>query len=219
MAFDTYADLQTTIATWLRRSDMAAVIPDLIALAEASMQRELETAMQRLEQTLTIGSEFIDQPTGYKHNLGFRLTSSVCNEILEWSPDEMSAAKATPAILQNYPQRFSNIGGQFEFWPIPNGSYTAKMTFQAGFTPLSSVNPSNWILAGHPDAYLYGALSLGSGFAKNFDNASVWKSEFDRVIGEIQYALRTSVNRKLRVDPGIRQRSIDRTFNYLTGGF
>jgi hypothetical protein len=213
----TYSDLQAAIARWLRRSDLSDVIPDLIGLAESSMQRQLETVFQRTEQVLNITGEFAAKPAGYKTSIAMRLTSGVCTPILEWSPGEMSDAKAIPAVLSSYPRRFSSIGTQFEFYPVPDGPYTAEIVFDTGFTPLSDDNPTNWILADHSDAYLYGALSLGSAFAKNFENAGTWKDEFTRVIGEIQYALRPSKSRKLRADPALLRRGRAGAFNYLTG--
>jgi hypothetical protein len=37
MALSTYSDLQTAVATWLHRSDLTAIIPDLITLAETHL--------------------------------------------------------------------------------------------------------------------------------------------------------------------------------------
>ena len=51
MAIATYTDLQTSIANFLARSDLTAQIPDFIALAEASMSRELETRSQEKRAT------------------------------------------------------------------------------------------------------------------------------------------------------------------------
>ena len=49
MALDTYTNLKTSIADWLNRSDLTAVIPDFITLAEAQMNRDLNelTALQK----------------------------------------------------------------------------------------------------------------------------------------------------------------------------
>jgi hypothetical protein len=218
MALGTYSDLKASIATWLRRSDMTAVIPDLITLAERTMNRELKTSFQLVEAPFTIDAEFVDKPAGFMQMRALRLTQvGVVGPLDEWTVEQMSAAKATPAVLVSYPRRWSAIGSQFEFWPVPAGSYSAVITYQQGFTPLSDANPSNWILADHPDAYLYGSLTAGSAYAKNFDNAEVWKGEFTRVMDEIQQALRSSYDRKLRVDPALQRRPRDRTFNYLTG--
>ena len=37
----TYTGLQASIASWLHRSDLTAIIPDLIVLAEARLARDL----------------------------------------------------------------------------------------------------------------------------------------------------------------------------------
>ena len=37
MALSTYTDLQASVANWLHRSDLTAVIPDLVGLAEGRL--------------------------------------------------------------------------------------------------------------------------------------------------------------------------------------
>ena len=65
MAIATYTDLQTSIANFLARSDLTAQIPDFIALAEASMSRELETRSQekRVTANTVSGNEYLALPT------------------------------------------------------------------------------------------------------------------------------------------------------------
>lgn len=203
MSLASYSDLKAAVARWLRRSDLSDVIPDLIVLAEATMNRELRTALQLVRQPFTITAELVTKPTGFRMMRALRLTDFPSTEVLEWTPEEMARNKAKPTQVQGFPRRYSAVGSQLEFWPYPDKQYQALITFQAGFTPLSDAHPVNWILADHPDAYLYGALSEGSAFAKNFDSASAWKDEFERVIGEIQHALVTTYDRKLRCDPAI----------------
>ena len=54
MAITTYATLQTAIANFLARSDLTAQIPDFITMAEARMNRELETRAQEKRSTATL---------------------------------------------------------------------------------------------------------------------------------------------------------------------
>ena len=53
MAITTYSELQTAIDNWLARTDLAGRSPEFIALAEARMNRELETRSQ--EKRVKIG--------------------------------------------------------------------------------------------------------------------------------------------------------------------
>ena len=41
MALDSYAGLKAAVGDWLNRADLAAVIPDFIAMAEAQLSRRL----------------------------------------------------------------------------------------------------------------------------------------------------------------------------------
>ena len=51
MALDNYTNLKASIADWLARADMTAVIPDLITLAEGQMHRRF---VGRVRQGLPI---------------------------------------------------------------------------------------------------------------------------------------------------------------------
>ena len=46
MAISTYAELKTSIANWLDRSDLTDVIPDFIALAETRHKRDFRRSCQ-----------------------------------------------------------------------------------------------------------------------------------------------------------------------------
>jgi hypothetical protein len=107
------------------------------------------------------------------------------------------------------------IGAQIEFWPIPDRAYDAVIELQTGIAPLSDDNPSNWILDNHPDAYLFGALAAGAAYAKNDERAAAYQAQFERVLGDIQEALRTSYDRLLRVDASLQPAG--HAFNVMTG--
>ena len=51
MAITTYAELQTALDNWLARTDLQSRTPEFITLAEARMNRELETRSQEKRAT------------------------------------------------------------------------------------------------------------------------------------------------------------------------
>jgi len=53
------------------------------------------------------------------------------------------------------------VGTQLQFYPYPDQSYTALLTYYQMLPPLAA-NGANWLLAFAPDAYLYGALTQAS---------------------------------------------------------
>ena len=54
MALGTYQDLRTSVASWLMRADMGAVIPDLITLAETRLNDTLRVAAMETRAFLNL---------------------------------------------------------------------------------------------------------------------------------------------------------------------
>ena len=62
MALASYADLQTAVASWLNRTDMAAYIPDFIALAEERIYRTLRVKAMETAFTGTVAAGVVALP-------------------------------------------------------------------------------------------------------------------------------------------------------------
>ena len=64
MAISTYAELQTAVDNWLARTDLSGRSPEFITLAEARMNRELETQSQEKRATvlLTADDSYVTLP-------------------------------------------------------------------------------------------------------------------------------------------------------------
>jgi hypothetical protein len=217
MTIATYSDLKAAVPNWLRRADLAAMAADFIMLAEREMDRSLRTALQLGRQAVTIDAEFIAAPAGFRMVRSLRLTSGSGRVLREVAPEQMAKQKATVQSLSTAPRWFTVVGAQIEVWPVPDKAYAATAELQAGITPLSDDNPTNWILEGHPDAYLFGALAAGAAYAKNDERAAAFQAQFERVLGDIQEALRTSYDRTLRAEPELQPTG--RAFNPLIGDF
>jgi hypothetical protein len=67
MAFSTYSELKTTIASYLARSDLTAMIPTFIQLAELRLRRELRTRQMLVVATAntTGGDSTVGLPTDF----------------------------------------------------------------------------------------------------------------------------------------------------------
>ena len=62
MALSTYSELQSTVASYLNRDDLTAIIPTFITLTENRLNRELRVRanMVRAVTTTTSGQAFYD---------------------------------------------------------------------------------------------------------------------------------------------------------------
>lgn len=214
----TYDDLTAAVARWLRRTDLTADIPTFIQLTEAHLNREWKLKDQLAEVSLPITGEFVNRPIGFRQVRAWRLIGSTGRFLTYVTPEQMNELKAQPTVAATIPRNWTIIGAQFEFFPVPDVTYQSLLTLQTAITPLSMSNETNWILADHPDVYLYGALFHSAPMLKADDRISMWKDLFETPVAEVGYALRAMFDQRLRVDRALRTRGRFRGgFNILTG--
>ena len=202
MAISTYSELQTAVANWLDRTDLTSRIPEFIALAEAAMNRQLRVRRMVSRATATISDAFSAVPSDYLEAKSLVLSDGSTT----WAPDP-----AAPETIDDYatlgqtgqPLFFAIIGDEIRYYPAPDRSYTATLTYYAKPTALSDANTSNWILASHPDAYLYGALLAAGPFLRDDATstyAQLYQAAMDAITGSektLVGPLRTDVARAL----------------------
>lgn len=222
MALDTYANLQTAIGNFLNRTDLTAAIPDFITLAEAQMRRAFKEALvkgvmlprkmatQNASFAITAAAEFADQPTDFFGVLSFTIDtdgSTIPQVQLDYiDPQNLAYLKARRGqFAQNdTPGLFTITGSKFQFLPIPDQNYTADLWYWQDFTSLSNSNTSNWILAAHPDAYLYGALLQAAPYLMDDNRIAVWGTGFEKTLDEIIRSDPLPPNRSwMRMDSGL----------------
>jgi hypothetical protein len=198
MALDTYDGLKSTVADFLMRGDLTAAIPGFVTLAEAQMVRRFVTRirqnmpvprrlMQRTDASITAGTEFFAVPTGF---LGPRVLTlklaDGCTKELDYLPLEaFQREKARGWAAQCRPIYYTVVGEEFQILPVADADYSVELFCLARPLALSASNASNWILADHPDAYLYGALAQSAPYLREDARVTVWQSSFSTAIDDI----------------------------------
>jgi hypothetical protein len=76
MALSTYAELKSSVADWLNRSDLTTAIPDFISLAEAQMERKLRTRQMISRASATISTEYSALPDDFLEVKSLKLQTS-----------------------------------------------------------------------------------------------------------------------------------------------
>ncbi len=186
MALNTYSGLQASIANFLARTDLGTEIIDFIALAEAEINRELRIRPMENTVDFTIDAEVKALPTGFLGVRSFFITGTNKKALQFITPFQQHSTQGSSTT--GTPRAYSIEGSNFRFSPIPSGTHTAKLTFYKAFDALSNSNTSNFILANHPNVYLYGSLYHASNFIRGIDPAIVaqWKEQFLQSIQLIQ---------------------------------
>ena len=188
MALTTYSELKSSVADWLNRTDLTAVVPDFISLAEAQIERTLRTRQMIVRATASIDTEYSAVPADFLETKSIKLNTSPVTALQFESIDAMDQLKATAYIAAGKPHYFSIVGGQIRVLPVPDSTYTAELTYYAKLSKLSNTNTTNWLLTQAPDVYLYGSLMQAAPYLKEDERITVWASIYARGLEELQIA-------------------------------
>ncbi len=186
MAITTYQELKDAGANWLHRTDLSERMPEFIALAEAKMNRLLKTAEMEASTTLTAtaGVAAVALPSGFVRARRLRI-------VLGGVYEDVTMVSLAPSLdhgQTGVPQAASIQGANLILKPKPGVSYALALDYLAKFTPLSGEHPSNWILASHPDAYLYGLLAHSAPYLGADARLGVWAQLFLDAMEDINAA-------------------------------
>jgi len=189
MALSDYSSLQTSVASYMARSDLTSNIPDFITLFEAEANRSLRTRQMEITQSTTPTSGTFSLPTDYvgwktvtwsAGGLSRSLQYVHPSELPELYPDSPAANPRVFSILGTTDQI-----GYVQLMPTANDA--VNFTYYQKITNLSTTagSTTNWLLLAHPDAYLAGAMTEACVFVKDYDTGAIWKSRRDALFDEI----------------------------------
>lgn len=179
--FNNYATLQTTIASYLARSDLTASIPDFIRLAENRLSRDLRIRqMLQIATTSTVAAtSTLEIPADFLAMKDIHINSTnPIGTITFQSPSNFY--RNTRATATGQPKFYTALGSEFQLSPIPDAVYTIQMLYYVNPPNMSSTVSSNLWLANTPDLLLYAALGEAEPFLMNDERLATWSAMYDR---------------------------------------
>jgi hypothetical protein len=188
MALTTYTELKTSIGDWLNRSDLTAVIPDFISLAEAQVERTLRTRQMIVRANASFDAQYGAVPADFLETKSLKLTSTNPQTPLSFLSIDALDKEMTKHTASGKPKFFGIVGGQFRLVPTPDSNYTTELTYYAKLSKLSSTNATNWLLTSNPDIYLYGALLQAAPYLQDDNRIQVWATLYERALNDSQTA-------------------------------
>jgi hypothetical protein len=180
MAITSYATLKTAIEAWSHRSDLAAVVDDFIDITESRLNRELRVSQMEVRATTTASTEYLALPTDLLAIRNIQLNSNPVREILYVSPMEMDRL----AQAGQETNRYTIVGDEIQLNATSSGSL--EIAYYAKIPALSDAAPSNWLLAAHPEVYLYGCLAETFKYAMDDEQAAKYAGLYSEAIGQIK---------------------------------
>jgi len=185
MAFTSYTDLKSTVADYLARSDLTTQIPDFITLAENRLRRDLRIRqmLKFVTTPMTSGDSTVALPSDFLAMRGLYLATNPVSTVEYLSvPSFYTNGRTTES---GKPTKYTSLGAELQFAPVPDSAYTLNMVYYAAPEYLSSSVASNVFLANCPDLLLYGALGEAEPYLMNDARLQTWASLYDRGLNSL----------------------------------
>ena len=184
MALANYSDLITAVSNELHRSDLTAIIPDKVTLAEVRINGDLDARLQDTKTTLTCvaNQDYVDAPTdiiSIRH-LSAQVTPVVTLDYV--TPDQFETS--FPWGSTGIPQVFTVIGSKLYLAPIPDSAYNLTAVYKAR-VPSLATNTTTWLMSNYPNVYLYATLLEMSPYIMDDERIAMWNQAYASAIGAV----------------------------------
>ena len=170
MALNNYANLKSSIANWLGRSDLTNEINDFVKLAEQDFNAKLvHNGYSKMINVATISADAESEalPSGFLGVNGIYVDNSLRQPLSYITPQ--LAFSSNVGSRNGMPISYTIIGDNIHFYPMPDTTYNIKLYYYKQFDPLQSDSDTNDILTNHPDIYLFGSLYFANTFIRGID--------------------------------------------------
>jgi hypothetical protein len=160
--------------------EFVAQIPNLIALAEASIAAELKTYLQLIvvETTLAENQVVLNKPARWRKTISMKINGK---PVMLRSQDYV--AQYLSESDNNVPLYYAEYDfNNWNFAPQPDQDYPVEIIYYAEIQPLDNSNQQNLWTAIAPQAMLYGALVQAQGYLKALDKLPMWKGYYTEAI-------------------------------------
>lgn len=182
MAITNYTNLQTSIAEFLNRDDLTAVIPTFISLAEAEFQRLIRhwKMEARVSGEQSGGDEYMQIPADWLETIRMHCTAQGTSAITMTSRAAMADIRAKNEDMSTVlPYYYCHADSQFQLYPTPAEDTDIELLYYQKIPVLSASNTTNWLLEDAPDIYLYGALKHSAPYLAEDARVGVWKTLYE----------------------------------------
>jgi hypothetical protein len=183
MALNTFTALKASVADFLNRDDLTAVIPDFISLAEAQINRDVRhwKMEARSSGQQSVADEYMQIPADWVETIRLHLTGSGTSVVNLISRDSMADKRSSAEDVSGTPIMYTHADGQFQLYPTPSTDTDFELLYFQKIPSLIS-NSDNWLLLEAPDVYLYGALLHSAPYLAEDQRVAVWAQMYSASI-------------------------------------
>lgn len=195
MSISTFAELKSSIADFLNRTDLTTVIPSFISLAEAQINRDVRHwRMDKITTTaantgvgetilpenyLEVNSVAWQFDGGHLKSLNF-----VTNKVFAEREYNAQGTTGTPEIF-SFKSNANVPSHVIKILPAPSSSGAVTIDYMERVPALSDSTTTNWLLSEAPDIYLYGSLLHAAPYLQEDERISVWAQLYGAAVKQL----------------------------------
>jgi hypothetical protein len=188
-----YTTLRTAVERWLDRADLAEQVPEFIQMAEASLQKDRRVRRQSCTGVFPImqsgqgmPEDFREVDAWYHDGPGF---SGPITVVPLDSLAQLKVARPGPGIpifaaFGDGGELDGDASTRVYFAPEPAEEevpYLTRLSYYRRIHPkLSDTSESNWLLAEHPDVYLYATLLESAPYLRDDERVALWEQQLNK---------------------------------------
>jgi len=187
MALANYTDLTTSIANWMNRTDLTAIIPDFVTLAEARMARDLRLRNMIVSSNVSTvgGTQSVAYPTDLLEIENLTITDTSPPAALSVVTPEIMDRKFPAGYWTGIPSVYCILGTNIQLGPTPAAVYTLQIDYYKRFDSLQSAS-TNWLMTNFPDIYLAACMLEANIYLMDDAKTQLWDQKYQAVRDLIQ---------------------------------
>ena len=202
MPITNYDELQTVIADYLNRDDLAARIPTFIDLCESALNRDLRHWRNENRAIAPVNTRYSALPSDFVEPIRMELSDDK-TPVQLMSHYEMQSEREKTSDQAGKPRNYNITQGEIELYPTPDTTYNLEMYYYGKIPSLTAAAPTNAVLTNFPDVYLYGSLINSAPFLGDDQRLVVWaglyQSAVDAVNTQSERAKQGAVGRRIKI--------------------
>lgn len=181
MALSTYTDLEAALTLWSAREDLAAVMGDIIRLAETRLDADLEVQELQVTTTLTVPTDgnSVLLPDNFNGVISVKCGTTTLDYYSQVEVDAIQASGET-----GNPRGYSIGGNSLVIAPV-SGEQVVTLTYWKRIDPLTPVNSTNDIIVNYPNLYHRCCLMYVYEFAHDPENSAIYEQRYLNALNTI----------------------------------
>lgn len=178
-----YDWLKTSVAAWLKRSDLGSLIPDFVMLAEKRINGMIEARAQDITATLTTvaGVATVDLPRDL--NTIHALSLPAYGDINAMDAQTFGRVYANP--VGGAPRHYAVVGGSMKLGPVPDAVYSIQCMYRAGVPALADSAGTNWLIEQHAEIYLAATMCEALIYIGNAEKLATWEGKYAAAVAAL----------------------------------